>query len=65
MLLGLFNLFFNEGISFLMIFVVSILFNVFGLVFILLLQDTSKVIIPDWKSEATPNNINAVNEGAD
>ena len=65
MLLGLFNLFFNEGISFLMIFVVSILFNVVGLVFILMLQDTSKVIIPDWESKISSEELSPLTDGAD
>lgn len=53
LLLGVFNLYFDPGISFFMIFVVSILFNVVGLVFILMLQDTSKKIIPDWETRMT------------
>ena len=65
MLLGLFNLFFNEGISFLMIFVVSILFNVVGLVFILMLQDTSKVIIPDWENKISSDELSPLTDGAD
>ena len=57
--------FFNEGISFLMIFVVSILFNVVGLVFILMLQDTSKVIIPDWENKISSDELSPLTDGAD
>ena len=65
MLLGLFNLYFDAGISFMMIFVVSILFNVCGLVFILLLQDTSEVIIPDWENKVHVQDMNPLIDGTD
>jgi sugar phosphate permease len=64
-LLGLFNMYFDAGVSFMMIFIVSILFNVAGLIFILLLQDTSKVIIPDWEKhipQSAPESITGMTD---
>jgi sugar phosphate permease len=64
-LLGLFNIYFDAGVSFMMIFIVSILFNVAGLIFILLLQDTSKIIIPDWEKhipQSAPESITGMTD---